>query len=91
MLMSLKWQDNLAISFEPQVESLIPCIYFQKWQCGDPFRVTAIQVCTPTTNAEEDEDLLKDVQNLLELTPKKDIVFTLGDWNAKVGSQEILE
>ena len=83
--MSLKWQDNLAISFELQVENLITCICFQKWQYGDPFSVTAIQVCTPTTNAEEGEDLLKDVPNLLELTPKKDILFILGDWNAKVG------
>ena len=50
-----------------------------------------IQVYAPTTNAEEAEvkQFYKDLQDLLELTPKKDVLFIIGDWNAKVGSQEI--
>ena len=49
-----------------------------------------IQVYAPTSNAEEDEveQLYEDLQHLLELTPKKDVLFIIGDWNAKVGSQE---
>ena len=55
-----------------------------------PFNITVIQVCAPTSNAEEAEveRLYEDLQNLLELTPKKDVLFIIGDWNAKVGSQE---
>ena len=51
-----------------------------------PFNITVIQVCAPTTNAEEAEveQFYEDLQDLLELTPKKDVLFTLGDWNAKV-------
>ena len=57
---------------------------------GKPFSITVIQVYAPTTNAEESEveRFHEDLQNLLELTPKKDVLFILGDWNAKVGSQE---
>ena len=47
-----------------------------------------IQVYAPTTNAREAERFYEDVQDLLELTPKKDILFLIGYWNAKVGSQE---
>ena len=52
---------------------------------------TVIQVCAPTSNAEEAEieRFYEDLQDLLELTPKKDVLFIIGDWNAKVGSQEI--
>ena len=52
--------------------------------------VLEIQVCAPTSNAEEAEVELfhEDLQDLLELTPKKDVLFIIGDWNAKVGSQE---
>ena len=55
-----------------------------------PFNITVIQVYAPTSNAEvaEGEWFYKDLQNLLELTPKKDVLFIIGDWNAKVGSQE---
>ena len=55
-----------------------------------PFNITAIQVYIPTNNAEETEveQFFEDLQNLLELTPKKDVLF-IGDWNAKVVSQEI--
>ena len=57
---------------------------------GRPFNNTVIQVYAPTSNAEEAEAerLYEDLQDLLELTPKKDVLFVIGDWNAKVGSQE---
>ena len=57
---------------------------------GKPFNITVIQVYTPTSNAEEAEVELfyEDLQDLLELTPQKDVLFIIGDWNAKVGSQE---
>ena len=59
---------------------------------GKPFNITVIQVYVPTSNAEEAEleRLYEDLQDLLELTPKKDVLFIIGDWNAKVGSQKIL-
>ena len=68
-------QDDRIISFDFQ---------------GKPFSVTVIQVHAPTTNAEEAEVewFFEDLQDLLELTPKKDVLFIIGDWNAKVGSQE---
>ena len=57
---------------------------------GQPFNITVIQVYARTSNAEEAEveRFYEDLQDLLELTPKKDVLFTVGDWNAKVGSQE---
>ena len=61
-------------------------VHFQ----GKPFNITAIQVYAPTSNTEEAEVewLYEDLQDLLEQTPKKDVLFIIGDWNAKVGSQE---
>ena len=61
-------------------------VHFQ----GKPFNITVIQVYAPTSNAEEAEiePFYEDLQDLLELTPKKDVLFIIGDWNAKVGSQE---
>ena len=58
---------------------------------GTPFTITVIQVYAPTSNAEEAEVqwFYEDLQDLLELTPKKDVLFITGDWNAKVGRQEI--
>ena len=56
---------------------------------GKPFNVTVIQVYAPTSNTEEAERFYEDPQDLLELTPQKDVLFITGDWNAKVGSQEI--
>ena len=58
---------------------------------GKPFSITVIQVYAPTSNAEEAEveQFYEDLQDLLELTPPKDVLFIIGDWNAKVGSQEI--
>ena len=57
---------------------------------GKPFNITVIQVYAPTSNAEEAEvgRFYEDLQDLVELTPKKDVLFIIGDWNAKVGSQE---
>ena len=62
-------------------------VHFQ----GKPFKITVIQVYDPTTNVEEAEveRLYDDLQDLLELIPKKDVLFIIGDWNAKVGNQEI--
>ena len=57
---------------------------------GKPFNIMVIQAYVPTTNTEEAEveRFYEDLQDLLELTSKKDVLFILGDWNAKVGSQE---
>ena len=62
-------------------------VHFQ----GKPFNIMVIQVYALTSNAEEAEveQFYEDLQDLLELTPKKDVLFIIGDWNAKVGSQEI--
>ena len=61
-------------------------VHFQ----GNPFNITVIQVYALTSNAEEAEveRFYEDLQDLLELTPKKDVLLIIGDWNAKVGSQE---
>ena len=57
---------------------------------GKPFNITVLQVYAPTSNAEEAEveRFYEELQDLLELTPQKDVLFIIGDWNAKVGSQE---
>ena len=62
-------------------------VHFQ----GKPFSITVMQVCAPTSNAEEGEveRFYEDLQDLLELTPKKDVLFFIGDWNTKVESQEL--
>ena len=62
-------------------------VHFQ----GKPFNITVIQVYAPTSNVEEAdvEEFYEDLQDLLELTPPKDAPFIIGDWNAKVGGQEI--
>ena len=61
-------------------------VHFQ----GKPVKITVIQVYALTTNAEEAqvEQFYEDLQDLLELIPKRDVLFLIGDWNAKVGSQE---
>ena len=56
---------------------------------GKPFSITIMQVYALTGNAKEAEQFYEDLHNLLELTPQKDVLFIIGDWNAKVGSQEI--
>ena len=57
---------------------------------GEPFNITVVQAYTSTSNTEEAEVewFYEDLQDLLELTPTKDVLFIIGDWNAKVGSQE---
>ena len=59
---------------------------------GKPFNIMVIQAYAPTSNAEEAEvePFYEDLQDLLELTPKKDVLFIIGDWNAEAGSQETL-
>ena len=61
-------------------------VHFQ----GKPLNIIVIQVYAPTSNAKETEVewFYEDLQDLLELTPKEDVLFIIGDWNAKVGSQE---
>ena len=62
-------------------------VHFQ----GKPFKITVIQVYAPTNKAEEAEveQFYEDLQDLLELIPQNDVLFIIGDWNAKVGSQEV--
>ena len=62
-------------------------VHFQ----GQPFNITVIQLCAPTTDAEEAnvDQFYEDLQHLLGRTPKKDVLFILGDWKAKVGIKEI--
>ena len=64
-------------------------VHFQ----GKPFSITVVQVYALTSNSEkaEVEQFSEDLQDLLELTPKRDVLFIIGDWNAKVGSQETPE
>ena len=61
-------------------------VHFQ----GKLFSITVIQVYVPTTNAEEAEWFFEHLEDFLELSPKKDVIFIIGDWNAKVGNQELL-
>ena len=76
---------NAVLRCNPKNDRMIS-VRFQ----GKPFNITVIQVYAPTSNAEEAEAqrFYDDLQDLLELTPQKDILFIIGDWNAKVGSQE---
>ena len=90
---SLK-RDEVAIMVNKRVRNVVlGCILKNdrmisvRYQ-GKPFNITVIQVYAPTGNAEEAERFYEDLQDLLELTPKKDVLFITGDWNAKVGSQE---
>ena len=62
-------------------------VHFQ----GKSFNITVIQVHAPITNAEEAEQFIENLQDLLEVTPKKDVLFIIGAWNEKVGSQETPE
>ena len=76
---------NAVLGFNLKNDRMIS-VHFQ----GKPFNITVIQVYVPTNNAEEAEaeQFYEDLQDLLELTPKEDVLFIIGDWNAKVGSQE---
>ena len=81
-----KWVWNAVLGCDLKNDRMIS-VRFQ----GKPFNIRVIQVYSPTSNAEEAEVewFYEDLQDLLELTPKKDVPFIIGDWNAKVGSQEI--
>ena len=78
--------QNAVLGYNLKNDRMIS-VHFQ----GTPFNITVIQDYAPTSNAEEAEVewFYEDLQDLLELTPKKDVLFIIGDWNAKVGSQEI--
>ena len=77
--------QNAVLVCNPENDRMTS-VYFQ----GKPFNITVIQVYAPTSNAEkaEVERFYENLQDLLELTPKKDVLFITGHWNAKVGSQE---
>ena len=77
--------QNAVLGFSLKNDRMIS-VRFQ----GKPFNITEIQAYAPTSNTEEAEvkQFYEDLQDLLELTPKKDVLFIIGDWNAKVGSQE---
>ena len=87
-------RDGVAITVNKRVQNaVLECnlknermisVRFQ----DKPFNITVIQVCAPTSNAEEAEQFYEDLQDLLELTSQKDVLFMIGDWNAKVESQE---
>ena len=76
--------DSMDMNLSKFLNDRMISVHFQ----GKPFNITVIQVYAPTSNAEEAEQFYEDQQDLLELTPKKDVLFIIGDWNAKVGSQE---
>ena len=76
--------QNAVLGYNLKTDRMIS-ICFQ----GKLFNITIIQVYSPTSNAEEAEWFYEDLQELLELTPKKDVLCITGDWNAKVGSREI--
>ena len=78
--------QNTVFGCNLKNDRMIP-VHFQ----SKPLNITVIQVYSPTSNAEEAEveQFYDDLQDRLELTPKKDVLFTIGDWRAKVGSQEI--
>ena len=86
-------RNGVAIIVNKRVwNAVLGCNLQNDWSLfvskAKPFIIIVIQVYAPTSNAEEAEWLYKDLQDLLELTPKKDVLFIIGDWNAKVGSQE---
>ena len=84
--MSQQKSPNAVLGCNLKNDKMIS-VHFQ----GKPFSITVIQVCSPTSNVEEAEVewFYEDLQDLLELTPKKDVLFIIGDWNAKVVRQEI--
>ena len=73
-----KWVQNAALGCSLK-NSRIISVRFQ----SKPFSITVIQVCAPTGNAEEAEQFYENLQDLLELTPQKDVLFIIGDWNEK--------
>ena len=85
-IMVKKRVQNTVLGYNLKNDRMIS-VHYQ----GKPFNITVIQAYGPTSNAEEAdvEQFYEDLQDLFELTPKKDVLFIIGDWNAKVGSQEI--
>ena len=85
-----KWSSHHGQQKSPKCSTWMQSQKRQNDLCSFPFNITVIQVYAPTSNAEEAEVewFYEDLQDLLELTPKKDVLFIIGDWNAKVGSQE---
>ena len=89
-------RNSVAIMVNKRVQNAVPGCNFKNDRMvsvrfqGKPFNITVMQVYAPTSNAEEAEVkwFYEDLQDLLELTPKKHVLFIIGDWNAKVGSQE---
>ena len=77
--------QNAVLGCNLKIDRMIS-VHFQ----GKPFDITGIQVHAPNNNTEETEVewVYEDLQDLLELTPQKDVLFIIGDWNVKVGSQE---
>ena len=84
-IMVNKRVQNAVLGCNLKNDSRMISVHFQ----GKPFKIRVNQVYAPTSNAEaaEVERFYDDIQDLLELTPKKDVLFIIGDWNAKVGSQ----
>ena len=80
-IMVNKRVQNAVLGYNLKNDRMIS-VHFQ----GKPFNITVIQVYAPTTNAEEAELFYEDLQDFLELIPKRDVLFIIGDWNAKVGS-----
>ena len=89
-------RNAVAIMVNKRVQNAVAGSNLQKYRRisvsfqGKPFNITVIQVCARRSNNEkaEVEWFYEDIQDLLELTPKRDILFIIGDWNAEVGSQE---
>ena len=91
-MISVRFQGKPGDLSDPGIKPRSPVIEADALTSEPPGKpsITAIQVYAPTSNAEEAEveQFYEDLQDLLELTPPKDVFFTIGDWNAKVGSQE---
>ena len=85
------WNENWPFSVLWPLLSF-PTLLSSKFLQGKPFNITVIQVYAPTSNAKEAEveHFCEDLQDFLELTPQKFVLFIIGDWNGKVGSQETL-
>ena len=90
---SKKWSSPHSQQNSPKCSTWVQSQKRQNDLCfqGKPFNIIVIQIYASTSNTEEAEveKFYEDLQSLLELTPPKDVFFTIGDWNAKVGSQEI--
>ena len=82
-IMVNKRVQNAVLGYNLKNDRMIS-VHFQ----GKPFNITVIQAYVPTSNAEETEveRFFEDLQDLLELTPKKDVLFVIGDWNTKIGN-----